>query len=100
MRYLREHPGYLVIAGLSLLVVGLLLLSGCGVDKAQEPFKDAPRGQTNDSPADILQMPDGFSNIAAKCDGTNRVYVVFHGDNTYGSVAVSPNDPACGGTTP
>ena len=76
--------------------VGLLVLSGCG--KMTEPFKDAPRGQTNSSPADTLTFPDGFSNVSAKCDGTTRVYVVFHADNPYGSVAVSPNHPACGGT--
>lgn len=84
----------LVVVGAALLIFAMV---GCGADKAQEPFKDAPRGNTNESPADIIQMPDGFSNVAAKCDGTNRVYVVFHGDNAYGTVAVAPNDPRCGG---
>ena len=70
-----------------------LLLTGCG--KASEPFKDAPRGQTNDEPADTMTFPDGFSNVATKCDGPNRVYVVFKGDLAYGSVDVVPNDPRC-----
>jgi hypothetical protein len=77
--------------------VGMLVLTGCG-GKMTEPFKDADVGQENSAPADLLRMPDGFSNVAAKCDGTTRVYTVFHGDNPYGSVAVSPNHPACGGT--
>jgi hypothetical protein len=98
VRFLREHPNYVVVAGIAVIIVVLLFLTSCGADKAQEPFKDAPRGQTNDDPADVIEMPDGFSNLAAKCDGTNRVYVAFHGDSKYGAVAVSPNDPACGGT--
>lgn len=31
----------------------------------------------------------------AKCDGPNRVYVVYHGDSKYGALAVLPNDPRC-----
>lgn len=40
-------------------------------------------------------MPDGFSNWASKCDGPNRVYTIYHGDQKYGSIAVVPNDPRC-----
>lgn len=98
MRFFGEHRGYLLIAGLSLLVVALLLLTGCGVDKANEPFKDAKRGNTNSSPADTIEMPDGFSNVATKCDHGNRIYVIFKSDSSYGSVAVVPNAPDCGGT--
>lgn len=68
-------------------------LSSCG--KMAEPFKDAERGATNDSPADTITFPDGFSNAATKCDNGNRVYVLYHGDSAYGSVAVVPADPTC-----
>lgn len=71
----------------------IVLLTGCG--KAAEPFKDAPRGETNNDPADVGRMPDGFSNYATKCDHGNRVYVVFKSDNAYGSIAVVPNAPDC-----
>lgn len=71
-----------------------LLLSGC-TEKATEQFRDAPRGTTDSGPADVLTFPDGFSNVAAKCDGPNRVYVIFHADSAYGAVAVVPNDPRC-----
>ena len=70
------------------------LIGGCG-SKAVEPFKDAPRGAVNDRPADTMTFPDGFSNVATKCDGPNRVYVIFKSDLTYGSVAVVANDPRC-----
>jgi hypothetical protein len=82
------------LAGTALVAVAALLtLSSC--DKISEPFKDAPRGASNTAPADTITFPDGFSNVASKCDGTNRVYVIFKQDYTYGSIAVVPNDPRC-----
>ncbi len=66
-----------------------------GFQKITERFKDAPRGELNDDPADIILMPDGFSNVSSKCDGPNRVYVVFHDNGAYGSVAVAANDARC-----
>lgn len=84
------------------VVVGgfiVLGVSGCGTDKATERFKDAERGDTNTAPADTMTFPDGFSNVAAKCDGSTRVYVIFKGDDaTRGSIAVSPNHPKCEGS--
>ncbi|MET7487080.1 hypothetical protein [Streptomyces sp. NPDC005538] len=72
-----------------------LTLAGCGA-KYTEPFKDAPRsGKDNGAPMDLIRMADGFSNVGSKCDGPNRVYVVYHGDNKYGSLAVVANDPRC-----
>ncbi|MGY3677253.1 hypothetical protein [Streptomyces sp. TE33382] len=63
--------------------------------KADQPFMDAPKGAINKQPMDTVVMSDGFSNVGAKCDGPNRVYVIFHGNDKYGSVAVAPNDPRC-----
>jgi len=76
-------------------VLGFGLATGCA--KANEPFQDAERGSTNDSPADVGQMPDGFSNYATKCDHGNRVYIIFKSDAAYGSIAVVPQDPTCSG---
>lgn len=72
-----------------------LLLAGCGTDKAMEQFNDAPRGASNNGTADVISFPDGFSSVSTKCDHGNRVYVIFHGDSPYGSVAVVANDPTC-----
>jgi hypothetical protein len=83
-----------VAAGLAALVVAA---AGCG-DKAHEPFRDAPRTHnSNSGAAEVIEMPDGFNNLASKCDGPNRVYVTYHGNSAYGSVAVVPNDPRCTG---
>lgn len=84
---------------LGLALAGSLVatsLGGCS--KYTEPFKDAPRtGVNNGVPADLIRMPDGFSNMATKCDHGNRVYVVYHGDNAYGAMAVVANDSTCVG---
>lgn len=83
--------------GRSLIAVAALglLATGCS-EKAREQFRDAPRsGETNRNAADVITMPDGFSNIATKCDHGNRVYVAFHGDSAYASLSVVAADPSC-----
>lgn len=73
----------------------LLVLTGCGMEKYNEPFNDAQRAKEFSGPADVITMPDGFSNLATKCGpGGMRYTVVFHLDSAYGSVSVVP-DPAC-----
>lgn len=83
------------IAIITTLIAGTLALSACG-----ESTQDANTGDRNVGPADIINMPDGFSNVAHKCDGPNMVYVIYHGSSSdsraYGSVAVVANDPRCG----
>lgn len=74
-------------------VAAMFSMSACG--KMSEPFKDAERGGTNNAPADTITFPDGFSNAATKCDNGNRIYVIYHGDSAYGSIAVVPQDPTC-----
>ncbi|TDD95823.1 hypothetical protein [Actinomadura rubrisoli] len=79
-------------------LIGAILLGTAGCSKYMEPFKDAPRsGVDNGAPADLIRMPDGFSNAATKCDHGNRVYVAYHGDSAYAAIAVVPADPTCGG---
>lgn len=75
------------------LIASVLALTGCS--KITEPYNDAPVSGNNDEPALRVSFPDGFSNVATKCDGPNRVYVAYHGDAAYGAVAVAPNDPRC-----
>jgi len=82
-------------------VIAVALLTGAcntGLSKVTEKFRDAPRGATNREKADIILMPDGFSNVSSKCDGPNRVYVVFKSNAAYGAVAVAPNDYRCTGS--
>jgi hypothetical protein len=85
-----------VTAALAILFVAAAFLAGCG-NKFTQPFQDAPRtGVVNSQPADIIDMPDGFNNVATKCDHGNRLYVSYHGDGPYGFLATVPHDPTCG----
>ncbi|MDF3303301.1 hypothetical protein [Streptomyces tropicalis] len=91
----RSRRNHRLAIGGAVVATLMLTLAGCG-DKFAEPFKDAPRsGKDNGAPMDLIRMADGFSNVGVKCDGPNRVYVVYHGDNKYGSLAVVANDPRC-----
>lgn len=80
-----------VAAGLAFVLVAA---SGCA--KMSEPFNDAPRsGAEHSGPADIITMPDGFSNLATKCGpGGMRYTVAFHLDSPYAAIAVTP-DTSC-----
>jgi len=73
-----------------------LTATGCS-QKAREIGRDAPVASHDDKPARVINMPDGFSNVSAKCDGPNMVYVVYHGNSPYGSIAIAANDPRCAG---
>lgn len=72
-----------------------LLLASCGMEKANEPFRDAQRGATNSGPMDVVEMSDGFSNVGTKCDHGNRIYVLFKGDAAYGAISVVQKDETC-----
>jgi hypothetical protein len=85
-----------IAATFLLALAAVLLMAGCG-DKFQQPFKDAPRTtQVNDQPAEVIFMPDGFNNLATKCDHGQRIWVSYHGDSSYGFGFAAP-DPACAG---
>ena len=80
---------------LAIIAVGAIALTGCS-DKFNEKFKDAPRsGEVNQEAADTITFPDGYSNVATKCDHGNRVYVLFHEDAAYGGLDVVAADPTC-----
>lgn len=82
-----------IVLFIAALVLAGASLAGC---KANEPHQDAPVSDRDKSPAEVYDMPDGFSNFAEKCDKHgNRIVVVFHGDGTYAGVTAIPNDPTC-----
>lgn len=84
-----------ILGGLA--VVLMIGVTACGgADKGDAKVEP---GGVNTTGARVIQMPDGFRNAAAKCDGPNMVYSASRGDNTdtsvAGSIAVVPNDPRC-----
>lgn len=64
-----------------------------------ETHGDADSDKVDNAPADIIQFPDGFRNVAHKCDGPNMVYSGSSGvDSSFpAAVAVVSNDPRCTG---
>lgn len=80
---------FLVIIG-----IGAVLLAGCA---GADTHSDAQVTDVNHGPARTIDFPEGFRNVAAKCDGTTMVYSlsVSTSDNLSGGVAVVPNDPRC-----
>jgi hypothetical protein len=84
-----------ILSAVAVSLVAALTLTGC---KAMEPYQDAPVQGRDTSPAEVYDMPDGFSNFAEKCDKHgNRIVVIFHGDGSYAGVTAIPNDPTCKG---
>lgn len=74
------------------LAATALLLSAC--EEAKEEYRDAPVSGHDDSPVEIYNFPDGFSNVASKCDKHgNRIYTTMNSNGR--AVAVSPQDPSC-----
>jgi len=77
-------------------VLAVIALVAAGCAKFTEPFKDAPTSGHNGSAAQVIEQPDGFSNMAEKCDGYGHLVVsVYHGGSPYGSVAII-TDARCG----
>lgn len=75
------------------LVVALPLTQADACDTHQ----DSKAGDVDHAPADVIQFPDGFRNVAHKCDGPNMVYSVSAGidDTLPGGISVVQNDPRC-----
>jgi hypothetical protein len=70
-----------------------LFLASCGSGTNNEVYSDAEVGDRDTAPAKVIEMPDGFSNVATKCVDGNQVYVIFRAKGTtgnFGSVAVVP----------
>jgi hypothetical protein len=82
----------------ALTATALVALAGC----ADAQHRDAEPGGVDNSPADVISFPDGFRNVAHKCDGPNMIYSASRGDTSSdtsvaGSIAVVANDPRCVG---
>lgn len=76
----------------------LAVVGGCSdTGKFAQGLTDAPANKTVDySEAKIIAMPDGFSNVATKCDEYgNRIYVVFKSGSAFAALEVIENDDSC-----
>ncbi len=67
----------------------IAFLAGCA---DTSPTGDGPTGVVDDSPAEVINFPNKFANVAHKCDG--------HGHRVYSTTRIAPpvvvDDPSCG----
>lgn len=87
-----------IVVAFVMVVVAGVVLAACGANHS-----DSGTSDRNFGPARVLAFPDGFRNVAAKCDGPNMVYSGSRGqssDHVSSGVAVVPNDQRCPGSTP
>jgi hypothetical protein len=71
--------------------VVVVALAGCSAWNDDRGKGDSPVGKTDDSPARVINMPDGFANLAIKCDRGNGIYVTTRD----AAPTVIVNDPNC-----
>lgn len=78
----------------------LFFLTSCSAKESFDEKRgrsDSPVGTVNDTPKDVIQFPDRFSNVAHACDGHgHRVFVTTKSDQSRFMQVVS--DSSCGGT--
>jgi hypothetical protein len=77
----------------AVLVIGTMvaLAAGCSAYNDDRGKGDAPVGSTDDSPAAVINFPDGFANVARKCDGSTAIYT----HTREAAPVVVPNSPEC-----
>jgi hypothetical protein len=79
----------LAIAAMALVLV----TGGCSAHNDARGRGDAPIGEYDDTPAEVINFPDQFANVAHKCDG--------HGHRVYSTTREAPpvviSDPSCPG---
>lgn len=92
----------LAVVATGLTVVLALTAESC--DSQQDAPEPTPENIINGTNTQVIQMPDGFRNVAFTCYGTSGVYVTSRGAYQHGgdgavplasSLFVVPNDPHC-----
>lgn len=78
------------------IVPGLLsavMLVGCSQYNDERGRGDAPIGPFDDTPAEVVNFPDKYANVAMKCDGHgHRIY-----STTREAAVTVIDDPSCPG---
>jgi hypothetical protein len=85
-----------IFVGLA-VAAAALSLSACdpGFDKAMEQFKDAPIGPRVNKPVTIIEMPDGYGNVATVCENGVRYSTTTVGGNNEARAISVVLDPSC-----
>jgi hypothetical protein len=79
------------------LAVATIALTGCSHYNDVRGKGDSPVGPVDRTRAEITNFPDGFANVATKCDGHgHRLYVTTRGDQRPAQLTVLV-DASCPG---
>jgi hypothetical protein len=73
------------------IIIVAFALGGCSSWNDKHGKGDSPVGKTDDSPARVVNMPDGFANLAIKCYNGNGIYVTTRD----AAPTIIVNDPNC-----
>lgn len=101
----RKDWGWTIGLGVAGIVT-IGALAACGSDAHTSAPDVEPSANKPGTNGAIIQMPDGFRNVAFTCFGKEGVYVTSRGAYKNGSsdftplpssVFVVPNDPHCTG---
>ncbi len=81
---------------LVLAALTVLALTACSEFNDERGKGDAPVEKRDDGPAEVVNFPDGFSNVAHKCDGHgHRIYVTTQANGGKQMTVIA--DPSCPG---
>jgi hypothetical protein len=94
MRNVKRYS-LLVLAGMALFV------ATAAVSCSGNTHQSAPAGATDHTPAQVIQMPSGFRNVAVKCVNVQGMWFAVasvsdggNNDNKDGAVSLTA-DPKC-----
>lgn len=81
-----------IVKRLTVIAVVVLVASGCQGYNDKRGRGGAPINlPSDDSPAEVVNFPDKFHNVAFKCMGVNGIYT----HTREAAPVVVPNDPMC-----
>jgi len=80
-----------------LVVLGVTAVGFLTMGSSCDTHGSSDYGNVSHGPADVIEFPDGFRNVAHKCDGPNMVYSgsSASSDSLPASVSVVKDDPRC-----
>lgn len=80
-----------LVAAILIACFTMMTIAACSSYNDKRGRGDAPIGPFDDSPAEVINMPDRFANVANKCDGHgHRVY-----STTREAAVTVIADPSC-----
>lgn len=79
------------------VILGIAFLGGCSVKDQIDTSRgrgDAPVANVDNTPKEVVQFPDRFSNVAHACDGHgHRIFVTTKSDQSRFMEVI--DDPSC-----